>query len=150
MSMRLRTSKMLSDIWSKMQNKRNDINFWLETLRYLIFGMLTVAVNISAYHFLTIVFAPLVANTIAFFIAVLFAYWTNSTFVFQTGCSWRSFSQFMLMRIGTLLIDNGGMWLMLSAGWNDLFAKCVVNVVIIVINYLVSKLLIFRKRRRRG
>ena len=129
---------------------KNNFNFWLETLRYLIFGILTVIVNIGTYRFLTIVFTPLVANTIAFFIAVLFAYWTNSTFVFQTGCSWRSFSQFILMRIGTLLIDNGGMWLMLSAAWNDLFAKCVVNVVIIVINYLVSKLLIFRKRRRRG
>ena len=133
-----------------MQNKKSDVEFWMETLRYLIFGMLTVAVNIAAYHLLTSLFLPLVSNTIAFFIAVLFAYWTNSMFVFRTGCSWRSFFQFMLMRIGTLVIDNGGMWLMLSAGWNDLFAKCIVNVLIIVVNYLASKLFIFRKIRRKG
>ena len=49
------------------------------------------------------------------------------------------------MRIGTLIIDDGGMWLLLQNGVNDLAAKIVVNAVIIVINYLASKLLIFKK-----
>lgn len=76
-------------------------------------------------------------NTLAFFLAVLFAYWTNSQFVFRTGMAWRSFLEFMTMRLCTLPLDDGGMWLLLTLG---------VNMVIIVINYLISKLIIFKKR----
>lgn len=116
-----------------------------ETFRYLVFGLLTVAVNLITYHLLQIVISPLAANTIAFFTAVFFAYWTNSSFVFKTVISKKGFFKFVGMRIGTLAIDDGGMMLLLSWGWDDLSSKCVVNVVIIAINYLVSKLLIFRK-----
>lgn len=120
--------------------------FTSETLRYLIFGVLTVAVNVGAYRLLEPALGTLGANTVAFFIAVLFAYFTNSRFVFQVPFTWKSFMEFMSMRIGTLAIDDGGMLLLTNWGWNDLVAKCVVNVVIIGINYLFSKLLIFRKR----
>ena len=117
-----------------------------ETFRYLIFGVLTVAVNTVSYKLLDLVMGSLPANTLAFFIAVLFAYWTNSRFVFRTGSSWKSFIEFMAMRLCTLPIDDGGMWLLLRLGVNDLLAKCVVNAVIIVLNYLFSKLIIFRKK----
>ena len=50
------------------------------------------------------------------------------------------------MRIGTLVIDNGGMVLMVTWGINDMVAKCVVNVIIIGINYIFSKLFIFKKK----
>ena len=117
-----------------------------ETFRYLVFGVLTVVVNTASFLLLDLVMGKLAANTLAFFLAVLFAYWTNSRFVFQTGMAWRSFLEFMTMRLCTLPLDDGGMWLLLTLGVNDLLAKCVVNVVIIVINYLVSKLIIFKKR----
>ena len=117
-----------------------------ETFRYLVFGVLTVVVNIAAYKLLALAMGSMAANTLAFFIAVLFAYWTNSTFVFRASHTWKNFLEFMGMRIGTLVIDDGGMWLLLAAGVHDLIAKCVVNVVIIVINYLASKLIIFRKK----
>ncbi len=123
------------------------LKFWRrETFRYLLFGGLTVAVNIAAYQLLNLVWDSMAANTAAFFIAVLFAYWTNSTFVFRTPHTWKNFSQFIGMRIGTLLIDNGGMYLLLARGVNDLVAKCIVNAIIIVINYLISKLIIFRRK----
>lgn len=117
-----------------------------ETLRYLIFGILTVVVNIAAYRLLVPGLGTLVANTAAFFIAVLFAYFTNSKYVFRVPFTWKSFLEFMSMRLGTLVIDDGGMVLLTRWGWNDLLAKCVVNVIIIGLNYLFSKLLIFRKR----
>lgn len=117
-----------------------------ETFRYLIFGVLTVIVNTVSFLLLDLVMGKLAANTLAFFLAVLFAYWTNSQFVFQTGMAWRSFLEFMTMRLCTLPLDDGGMWLLLTLGVNDLLAKCAVNAVIIVINYLVSKLIIFKKR----
>lgn len=117
-----------------------------ETLRYLIFGVLTVIVNTVSFKLLGLLMGDIAANTIAFFIAVLFAYWTNSQFVFRTGMAWRSFAEFMAMRICTLPIDDGGMWLLLRLGVNDLIAKVFVNAVIIVLNYLASKLFIFKKK----
>lgn len=121
-----------------------------ETLNYLIFGVLTVAVNILSYELLSIVLGMLTANTLAFFIAVFFAYWTNSTFVFHVQRTWKNFLQFMGMRIGTLLIDNGGMYSLMLLAVNDFSAKCVVNGIIIVINYVASKWIIFRKKDRKG
>ena len=117
-----------------------------ETFRYLVFGVLTVVVNVAAYKLLSLVWGSMAANTAAFFIAVLFAYWTNSTFVFRAPHTWKNFLEFMGMRIGTLAIDDGGMYVLLAAGMNDLLAKCVVNVVIIAVNYLCSKFFIFKKK----
>lgn len=119
--------------------------FARETLAYLVFGILTVLVNIAAYKLLKLEMGDMAANTMAFFIAVLFAYWTNSSFVFKAGHTWRNFGQFMAMRIGTLFIDDGGMYLLLLWRVDDVIAKCAVNVLIIAINYLASKLLIFRE-----
>lgn len=118
-----------------------------ETFRYLVFGVLTVTVNIVSYRILSLWMDTLLANTIAFFIAVFFAYYTNTRFVFQVNFTKKNFLQFMAMRIGTIFLDDGGMLILLAWGWNDLLAKCVVNAVIIVLNYLFSKLLIFRKKK---
>lgn len=117
-----------------------------ETLAYLVFGVLTVLVNIAAYKLLKLAMGDMAANTLAFFIAVLFAYWTNSTYVFRAAHTWRNFGQFMAMRIGTLFIDDGGMYLLLLWQVNDVAAKCAVNIIIIGINYLASKLVIFRRK----
>lgn len=118
-----------------------------ETFRYLVFGILTVVVNIVAYRILSLWMAPLPANTLAFFIAVFFAYYTNTHFVFQVSFTKKNFFQFMAMRIGTIFLDDGGMFLLLFWGWNDFLAKCIVNGAIIVLNYLFSKLVIFRTKR---
>lgn len=117
-----------------------------EAFRYLIFGILTVVVNIAVYQLLSLIWASMAANTTAFFAALLFAYWTNSTFVFRTPHTWMNFLQFVGMRIGTLLIDDGGMYLLLALSVNGLLAKCIVNSVITVVNYLISKLIVFRKK----
>ena len=51
-----------------------------ETFRYLVFGVLTVTVNIASYRILSLWLDTLPANTLAFFIAVFFAYYTNTRF----------------------------------------------------------------------
>ena len=93
-----------------------------ETLAYLVFGILTVVMNIVAYKLLNLAMGDMAANTLAFFIAVLFAYWTNSSFVFRAEHTWRNFGQFMAMRIGTLFIDDGGMYLLLMWQVDDIIA----------------------------
>ncbi|MCI7125402.1 MAG: GtrA family protein [Agathobaculum sp.] len=127
--------------------KKQRVEQLWETIAYLICGVLTVVVNVATYKLLRLRLNKLPANTTAFFVAVLFAYWTNSTFVFRARRTWKNFLQFMEMRIGTLVIDNGGMYLLLLWGVDEMLAKCVVNGIIIVINYLASKLVIFRKSK---
>ncbi|MEI3347529.1 MAG: GtrA family protein [Dysosmobacter sp.] len=127
-------------------HKHFNRSFIEETFRYLVCGISTVLVNVITYKLLSMIWATLPANTLAFFVAVFYAFWTNSIFVFRVPCTWKSFCEFMGMRIGTLVIDNGGMVLMVTWGINDMVAKCVVNVIIIGINYIFSKLFIFKKK----
>ena len=119
-----------------------------ETIAYLFFGITTVLVNIAAYGSLLFVLSDIPANTVAFFVAVMYAYFINCLFVFRQRLSWTSFFQFWGMRIGTLLIDDGGMLLLLFAGSDRLLAKVVVNTIIVIVNYLLSKFFIFEGKAR--
>lgn len=62
-----------------------------EAIRYLVFGVLTVVVNTVLYMLLAMIIDDLIANSIAFALSVLFAYWTNSCFMFQNKMSWHTF-----------------------------------------------------------
>lgn len=124
-----------------------------EILAYLFFGFLAVVFNLLSYWAISRLIGGtspsamqvLIANTIAFFATIIFAYFTNCLFVFRNSLSWKTFWKFFGMRIGTILIDNGGMWLFLITGIPDIAAKVIVNIVIIVLNYLFSKFLIFKR-----
>ncbi len=118
-----------------------------ETILYLFFGMLTVAVNTVIYLGLAkLEINDLIANTIAFFLAVQFAYITNTKYVFKASFTKKNFFQFWGMRIGTILIDNLGLLILLKVGCSQFISKVVVNIIIIIINYVCSKFYIYKKR----
>lgn len=117
-----------------------------ETMAYLFFGFLTVIVNTVLFFCLDIYLDEIIANTMAFLLSVLFAYWTNTVFVFRHKLTWKTFKQFFLMRIGTIIIDNGGLWLLLQLDMNKILSKTIVNIIIIVINYIFSKFFIYKKK----
>lgn len=117
-----------------------------ELILYLVFGFFTVVVNTVAFQLLSGPCGIFGGNTLAFFIAVAFAYWTNTKFVFRSVFTWKNFVQFWAMRIGTLVIDDGGVVLLVHAGVDKLLSKIAVNVLIIVINYICSKFYIYKKR----
>lgn len=125
---------------------KNFIRKHYEAIFYLIFGVLTVIVNTAVFLLLSLILDELVANTIAFIISVLFAYWTNSCFVFKNKMTVKTFVRFFGMRIGTILIDDGGLWLFLNLGCNSLIAKCIINAIVIILNYIFSKFFIFVKK----
>ncbi len=134
-----------------------------EAMDYLIFGGLATAVNwlaytICAYGFLVPVFGAydteriMVSNVIAWVAAVLFAYWTNRTFVFcsmvhGTKAVAKEFAAFISARIASFAIESILLYLMVD--WlaiNDLISKILISVVTIVLNYIFSKLWIFKKK----
>ena len=126
-----------------------------EKILYLVFGALTTAVNTGVFwlcaHPLGMPVLP--STMIAWFVAVLFAYLTNRKWVFQSEASSgkeyaREFVSFFLCRLGTGILDWVLMYLLVDQlHFNDLAVKISVNILVIILNYLASKLLIFRKNK---
>ena len=120
---------------------------------YLIFGGLTTLINILTYTFLQRAFNIdyMVSNIIAWIISVLFAFVTNKLYVFESKeikreVLLKEFFSFILARILSLGIDMGIMYVGISIlKINDIVIKILSNIVVIVVNYFLSKFLIFKK-----
>ena len=142
-----------------------------EVFTYLFFGVCTTVVNIVVFQLCCSAMGihALISNIIAWIFAVAFAYITNRIFVFHSkenslGGVLREAGSFVGARLFSLLVDEFIIWLMvdvmgyiaierLLAGIlhcplkdaKSLFAKLCSNVVVVIMNYVLSKLIIFRK-----
>lgn len=125
-----------------------------EAILYIIFGGFTFLTNLITYVVCTRLFNIdiLISNTIAWIVSVVFAYITNKIFVFEskeTKLSYviKEFSSFVGCRIFSGVVELVIIFLMATlAGINDLIVKIVTNVVVIILNYVCSKLIIFKKK----
>jgi len=127
-----------------------------EVLLYLIFGVLCTLVNIAAYFVMRRLLPEsglrmAAANTMAWIIAVLFAYSTNRAFVFQSktknGEAVREFFSFVAARVFSLVLEMGILYGgVLCLHWDEMVVKVIGNIVVIVVNYLLSKLIIFKRK----
>ena len=134
-------------------NNKVDIKKHKEIILYLIFGGLTFLVNMLTYILLTRVVKAdvLVSNCIAWIVAVLFAYITNKFFVFESKETdfkyiLKEFRAFVGCRLFSGVVELGIIFVMATLmGINDLFVKIVTNIVVIVLNFIFSKLIIFKK-----
>lgn len=121
---------------------------------YLIFGILTTAINIVVFDrcYSALLWPWQSANAFAWILSVLFAFITNKLFVFESKSFaakifWKEFFEFFAARLFSLGVDMLCMWLLLDiAHWNGLPAKIADNIIVIAINYVLSKLVIFRKK----
>ena len=124
-----------------------------EGMRYLVFGALTTVVNILAYSVLYYVFhiENTISNVIAWIIGATFAYITNKLYVFNSKVNTRKelikeIVYFYGCRLLTLAVDEGIMILTVDKfGWNALLMKILANIIVIILNFIFSKILIFRK-----
>lgn len=124
-----------------------------EMIRYLITGVLTTLVNIIVYYLFNKEWGMenLSANAIAWIISVLFAFVTNNLFVFvsEKGSPKEEVEKlvkFFLARIFSFGIDEAGMFLFINIlSFNNLLIKVLMNGIVIVINYILSKWFIFNK-----
>lgn len=121
-----------------------------EVLLYLIFGGLTTLVNIVVYALCTKLFYINweISNIIAWILSVLFAYVTNRKYVFESKSNniVKEMTSFFGFRLLSFALDMGFMYLFVDMiRMNDMFAKIIVQVIVIVLNYVFSKLFIFKK-----
>lgn len=122
-----------------------------EVVLYLIMGALTTVVNLVCYFIFELFLSPTSSTAIAWFLSVLFAYITNSRFVFNSNA--KTFSQklkeivsFFLARVLSGIFDLGATYLFIEKlSFNDYIVKIIINGIVIIFNYIASKLVIFKK-----
>lgn len=140
----------MTDKITELYRKYKEI-FW-----YLVFGVLTTLVNFLVYYPLSFLGVHyLVANAVAWVAAVLFAYLTNRKWVFTSEAVglkaiMREAGLFFAGRLFSGIVEMGLMALFVDTiGRNDKIVKIPVNVLVIIINYIVSKLIVFRKKHKK-
>ena len=134
-----------------------------EQIMYLIFGGLTTIINWLVYVLLVTVGQDIeVTNVIAWLVAVLFAYVTNRAFVFQCKATnkkevFKEFVRFFGSRVATGIVEIVGFPVLYRIGLNQellgidgFLAKITVSVAVIILNYVCSKVIVFRKSGVKG
>ena len=126
-----------------------------QIILYGICGVLTTLIDIIAYWAVSRVFGVSVVTStvIAWLVAVFFAYWSNRKYVFESKAT--SFFAiifeavyFFACRIATGVLDVVIMYLFADlAGLNDVIVKTVSNIIVIILNYVASKMFIFKERK---
>ena len=123
-------------------------------LKYVFFGGCATLVNLGTYYIIRLVtdIDINVANTISVCIAILFAYFTNSRFVFESKAAtfkekFSEFVKFISARMLTMVVEVGGVWLMVDfLKINDYISKFLIQFIVLALNYVFSKFLIFTKK----
>ncbi len=135
---------MIKNLWFKYK----------ELFFYGVFGVGATVINIVSYRVLANTFGKkyfLIANIIAWILAFIFAFITNKLFVFEsmsweTQIAMKEFVGFLSARLATGILDTVLMWLFVSIiSLDDTLSKIIINILVIIINYIASKFFIFKK-----
>ena len=129
-------------------------NKYREVLLYLLFGGLTTVVNIVTFYVVRQLGVEMqISNIIAWIISVLFAFITNKLFVFESKN--KSFLEnikecvsFFGFRVLSLFFDMGCMHILIEIlKVGELISKILANILVIILNYIFSKLFIFKSKK---
>ncbi len=127
---------------------------YYDIISYLFFGVLTTAVNyiiyLPCYNWLHL--SATLSNVIAWVVAVAFAYLTNKPFVFKSH-DWSArtvvpeLTKFVGCRVGSGFVETAIIFVTVDLlHWNGNLWKLIVSVLVVILNYVGSKLLVFRKK----
>ena len=123
-----------------------------ELWNYLIVGALTTVVSISSYSIFSklLKINYLISNVLSWIVSVIFAYFTNRWFVFHSKekKKFKEFIAFVSSRVLTLLLDSCLMIVGVDyLKIDDLLTKILVQIIIVISNYILSKLIVFKKEK---
>lgn len=155
------------------KNLKSFVNKFLnkEVILYIVFGVLTTVVNLVVFticnrafdgtnflnsDFLSFLFLGkpyLLSNTIAWIVAVVFAFFTNKMFVFQSKSFemknlLKELASFLGARVFSLIVEQIGLFILIDKVLlNELVSKIILGIVVVILNYFFSKLFIFKKSK---
>lgn len=127
-----------------------------EAVKYLIFGVLSTIVNFVTYYIAARIIGidEVISSGISWFVSVLFAYITNKKYVFKSKAKnvkglLKEIGVFFSSRILTgILCDVGTFALMVKVlKINDVVSKIVTQVMVVILNYIFSKMYVFKKTK---
>ena len=138
-----------------------------EMISYLFWGTMTTVVSWGSYalffrtlgRMLGLSAAIVAANVLSWLCAILFAFVVNKQWVFcskswKRGIWWSEFVKFVSSRIVTGILEIAGVPLLVKMGLDfkimgieGMFAKILVSVVVVILNYFFGKFLVFRKKQ---
>lgn len=140
-----------------MEKIKELYNKYKEIINYLIFGVLTTIVSLIVYYVAVFTFLNpenavqlQIANIFSWVAGVAFAYVTNRKYVFESTekNKIKEVGKFVMARVVTLAMDMLIMWLGVTIiHFNDKIMKLISQVVIIVSNYIFSKIFVFKKKK---
>lgn len=125
-------------------------------LKYIFLGGCATLVNLGCYYILRITtnLNLNIANVISVAVAMMFAYFTNSRWVFESEANtfqekFKEFVKFISARLTTMVVEVGGVWLMADMMHvNDYIAKFIIQFIVLVLNYILSKFFVFSKKEK--
>lgn len=144
-----------------MNKIKNLLIKYKEIITYVIFGGLTTLVNWVVYTLLVNCTSAgiTISNAIAWVASVIFAFVTNKIWVFESKSFKptvliKEFISFIASRVVTGFFEIAGVPLLVKIGMDQtifgikgMAAKLIVSVVVIILNYVFSKLIVFRKKK---
>lgn len=133
---------------------REQIFLYKDIIFYLFFGICTTAVNVILYWICAypLNLETMPSSIIAWIFAVLFAYITNRKWVFHSDATTslekiKELFSFFGCRLATGFVDWACMFVfVLLIGFNDVFIKFAANILVIILNYVASKRIIFKHK----
>ena len=122
---------------------------------YLFWGVVTTLVNYAAYFVCRLCFGIdyLASNVIAWAVSVIFAFVVNKVFVFRSldwsaKVAFRECWQFVAARLFSGVLETAILKVFVDwLGMSDAIVKIFSNIVVVIVNYVLSKLVIFRKKK---
>ena len=122
-------------------------------VNYIFFGVCTTLVNVVTYfilYYYGMEVRP--ANLISITLSILFAYFVNAKYVFNSKAVgfkkvFYELSKFFTARLSTLVIEVFGVELFIYLGMNAYLSKFIIQFVVLVANYVISKFLVFTKEK---
>ncbi len=126
-----------------------------EIITYVFFGFVTTVVNYGVFALCGHVFCfnVVISNAIAWIFAVIVAFVTNKLWVFESKkhdakTLLREFGEFVVGRLVTLGLESILLWIFVDKiGVNDLIMKIITSIIVMAVNYIFSKFIIFRKKK---
>lgn len=125
-----------------------------DIVTYLFFGVLTTVVNYAVYLpcYNLLGLSATISNIIAWVAAVAFAYLTNKPWVFKSH-DWSmkvvlpELSKFVACRVGSGVLETGMIFVFVDLmGINGNVFKLITSVLVVILNYIGSKLLVFKNK----
>lgn len=125
-----------------------------ELITYVFWGVMTTLVNYAVYFGCTKLAGIdyLVSNVAAWIIGVLFAFWVNKIYVFHSldkspKLLLREFGTFVSARVLSGVLETGMLAVFVEGlHFNDSIIKIIASILVVIINYVFSKLVIFKKK----